>query len=87
LIDEIEALVAAGILNEGQANALIVKLENVIENLDKDKPKVALNNLNAFINQVQDFINEGVLTLEEGQPFIEATEAIIYQIRIRYQVD
>ncbi|MCK5316178.1 MAG: DUF3372 domain-containing protein, partial [Anaerolineales bacterium] len=87
LITEVEVLVEAGSLNEGQGNALIAKLETAIKNLDKGKAKTALNNLNAFINQVQDFIEEGVLTQEEGQSLIEAAEAISYQIRIRYQVD
>jgi hypothetical protein len=87
LIEEVEALRDAGILNGGQANALTVKLENAIKNLDKDKANTALNNLNAFINQVQSFIDEGVLTLEEGQSLIEAADAIIYQIQVRYGLE
>ena len=86
LIDEVEALVDAGSLNEGQGNALIVKLENAIKNLDKNKVNTSLNNLNAFMNQVQAFINGGVLTLAEGQSLIAAAEAIIYQIQERYLV-
>jgi hypothetical protein len=87
LIEEVEALRHAGILNGGQANALTVKLENAIKNLDKDKANTALNNLNAFINQVQSFIDEGVLTPEEGQSLIEAADAIIYQIQVRYGLE
>jgi hypothetical protein len=58
----------------------------VIENLNKDKPNVALNNLNAFVNQVYSFIDEGVLTSEEGQSLIDAAEAIRYQIQVRYNL-
>jgi hypothetical protein len=83
LIDEVEALVDGGSLNGGQANALIVKMENAIKNLDKDKANTALNNLNAFMNQVQAYINGGVLTPEEGQSLIDAAEAIIHQIQER----
>jgi hypothetical protein len=87
LIEEIKYLNEAGILNDGQANALIVKLENAINNLDKDKANTALNNLNAFVNQVYSFIDEGVLTAQEGQSLIEAAEAIIYQVQVRYNLE
>ena len=86
LIDEVAALRDAGILNNGQANSLIVKLENAIKNLDKGKAKTTLNNLNAFMNEVQSLIDEGVLTPEEGQSLIAAAEAISYQIQLRYQL-
>jgi len=84
LIEEIEALVAAGSLNAGQGNGLIVKLETAIKNLDKGKADTALNTLNAFVNQVLDFIAEGVLSPEEGQALIDAANAISRQIHVRY---
>jgi pullulanase-type alpha-1,6-glucosidase len=84
LIDEIEALVAGGNLNSGQGNSLIVKVENSIKNLDKDKPETALYNLNALSNEIQDFIDEGVLSIEDGQALLEAIEVIRFQIMIRY---
>jgi len=86
LIAEVEALRDAGILNAGQANGLIVKLENAITRLDQGKAKTALNSLNAFINQVYAFIAGGVLSPDEGQALVEAADAISHQIRVRYQV-
>jgi hypothetical protein len=86
LIDEVESLRAAGILNGGQANSLIAKLENAIINLDKGKAKTALNNLKAFMNEVESLIDERVLTQEEGQSLIAAAEAISYQIQVRYHL-
>jgi ABC-type transporter Mla subunit MlaD len=86
LIEDIEALRDAGILNKGQANALIVKLETAIKNLDKGKANTALNELNAFINQVYAFVSAGTLTPEEAQHLIDAANAISDQIRVRYQV-
>ncbi|MEJ2266905.1 MAG: DUF3372 domain-containing protein, partial [Anaerolineales bacterium] len=86
LIAEVSALVDSGSLNKGQGNALTVKLDNAITNLDRDKAKTALNNLNAFTNQVEDLVADGVLTPEQGQSLIAAAEAIATQIQIRYQV-
>jgi len=83
LIKEIEALVAAGSLNQGQGNALIVKLEQAIDRLDKGKPDTALNVLNAFANEVDAFVSSGVLTPEEGQGLLDAVNAIVYQIQVR----
>ena len=71
---------------DGQANSLIVKLENAIKNLDKGKAKTALNNLNAFMNEVQSLVDEGVLTPEEGQSLIDAAVAISHQIQVQYQL-
>jgi len=86
LIEDVEALVAAGSLNAGQGNALIVKLETAIKNLDKGKADTALNNLNAFVNQVMAFVKGGVLSPEEGQALIDVANAISLQIRVRYDV-
>jgi len=87
LIDEVEALVSSGGLNGGQGNSLIVKLENAIDNLDKDKPKTALNNLNALSNEIQDLIDDGVLSPEEGGALLDAIDAIRHQIMTRYNVN
>jgi hypothetical protein len=87
LIEEVEVLIAGGSLNGGQGNSLIVKLENAIKNMDEDKPKTALNNLNALSNQIQDFIADGILTSEEGQSLLNAVDAIRYQITVRYAVN
>jgi pullulanase-type alpha-1,6-glucosidase len=84
LIDHIEDLVDAGSLNGGQGNALTVKLEHAIDKLDGAQPHVALNMLNAFINQVNAFVASGVLTPEEGQSLLDAVDDIIDQIMLRY---
>jgi pullulanase/glycogen debranching enzyme len=86
LIAEIEALVGAGRLNKGQGNALITKLEQAIKHLDREDPETALDVLNAFQNQVLAYVNGGVLTLEEGQGLLDAANAIIGQIQLRYGI-
>ena len=74
LIGEVEA---AESLNNGQANALTSKLEAAKQNLDQGNTTAAINQLQAFINQVNDFINSGVLTAAEGQPLIDSANDII----------
>jgi len=76
VIDAVADL-AAGVLNAGQGNALASKLDGVIKQLNKGKTKTALNQLGAFINHVNSLIDEGVLSLEEGQPLLSAANAII----------
>ena len=77
LIDEVENLITEEKLNQGQGNALISKLENIIAKIDKGNIKPAINQLGAFINQVNAFIRGGVLSSEEGQPLIDAANEII----------
>jgi len=75
--DSVGDLVISGILNNGNGNALQSKLDNIIDKIDDGKTKPAKNQLNAFINQVQDFVDSGKLTSEEGQPLIDAAQTII----------
>jgi hypothetical protein len=77
IVSEIEDLTADGDLNQGQGNALLVKLNQATQQLDQGKTNVAINLLRAFISQVNDFIGEGILTAEEGQALIDAANEII----------
>jgi len=82
LIDEVGDLVTAGVLNQGQGNALITKLNGAINKLNQGNTNAAINILQAFINQVSAFINTGILSSAEGQPLIDAAQAIIDDIQI-----
>jgi len=77
LIDQVEALVVAGKLNQGQGNALKAKLNAAIQQLNKGKTHTAINQLQAFINQVNAFINAGILSPADGQALIDAANNII----------
>jgi hypothetical protein len=74
---QIDDLVDSGILTGGQGNALNAKLYAALKKLDQGKPDVAVNLLNAFINQVLSFIDDGVLTFDEGEALINAANSII----------
>ena len=81
LIMDVKALVSSGVLNSGQGNSLIVKLQNAIDQLNAGKPLSVVKMLSAFINEVTALINTGRLSLEEGQPLIDTVRDIIWQIR------
>jgi hypothetical protein len=74
---QIEQLIDDGTLNRGQGNALLNKLSVAIKKLDQEKDKVAINLLHALINQVSEFVADGILTPAEGQPLIDAANQII----------
>jgi len=72
------ALAAAGILNQGQANALSAKVVQAQEKLTDGKAKTAANVIGAFINQVEAFMNAGILTEAEGYYLIDLAEASLF---------
>jgi hypothetical protein len=78
--DEIDRLEDEGILNAGQANSLRVKLAAADKSLEKGKNGTAINQLNAFINEVWSLVAEGVLPPEEGELLIGLAEDIILAI-------
>jgi len=77
LIDDVQMLMDNGVLNDGQGNALISKLENVLEKLEKGHTSAAANQLGAFINQVEDFVYEGILTTNQGDMLIKAATLLV----------
>lgn len=77
LIAKIEGLNEDGVLNNGQANAFIVKLEAAKNSIANENYNAAIGQLNAFINQVMDFMDEGILTEEQGNELIADAQAII----------
>lgn len=78
---QIDALVADGELNRGQGNALTTKLGHALAKMAAGQDRVAINLLNAFVNQVEDYVVEGVLGQEQGESLIEQAEIVIQQLR------
>ena len=76
LIDQVEALIAAGALTQDQGAGLIDKIEGAGAKLDAGQTGAACNQLSGFINQVNAFISNGIVTPAEGQPLIDAANAI-----------
>ncbi len=77
LITAVDSLAADDVLNKGQANSLITKLNGARRKLDLGQIDVACNLLSSFIAQVTDLVHEdGVLTEEQGQPLIESAARV-----------
>jgi hypothetical protein len=71
VIASINALQAAGVLNKGQANSLIVKLEHAITSLNlKAGQPTACNQLQAFVNEVNAYVKAGILTPAEANQLL-----------------
>lgn len=64
----------------GLLNSLILKLEKAQEALDDGKVNVAINKLNAFINQVTALMNAGLIPQALGQLLIDVAQGIIDQL-------
>jgi predicted extracellular nuclease len=77
LIDDVQALVDDGSLNGGQGNALTSKLENVLAKLAKGNTNAAANQLGAFINQIEAYVNGGILTSEQVEPLITSASLLV----------
>ena len=88
VMEDVEKLVDAGTINDGQANALLAKLENAIQKIESDKINAAIGSLNAFIKQIKAFMNSGVIPPEDpeayevGKQLIRDVESIIEKLKM-----
>ena len=77
VVKEIEELAKAGTITSGQADSLLSKLQNAVNKIEVEKINVAINILTAMINQINAYINSGVLSPEAGKNLIDGVNAII----------
>jgi hypothetical protein len=80
IADDVAGLIETAGVGEGEANALVSKLDAAAARLEKGKPAEAVNVLNAFISQVKAMVRSGRLSEAEGQALIDAARAIIAQL-------
>jgi hypothetical protein len=77
-LDEvIEDLETAGTLGQGPAHSLSNHLENALRALEAGHDNAARAQLEAFIGQVLDWVDDGTLTAEEAEPLIGAAERLL----------
>jgi uncharacterized protein YjiK len=75
------ALSGQGIIGQGQANALLKKLENAQAAVAQGKTKLAYTNVQAFGNQVQSWVATGVLTPAQAGPLLTAADLLLQGLR------
>lgn len=80
LIADVQGLVGSGALTQQQGNGLIAKLEEATKVLEKQNVNPAIRKLGDFIDQVESYVMNGKLTLAEGQPLIDAANAIMQSL-------
>lgn len=77
---DIRALSAESILNKGQANSLLSKLERAEVQLSRASDGSAVNMLHAFNNEVSDLEAEGVLMSEDANALRSSADAIMQSL-------
>ncbi len=80
LITTIENLYNDGLLNKGNANALISKIKNAIKSIEKGNTNAATGQIGAFTNEVEDFVENGVIPEDIGESLISEAEIVINQV-------
>ena len=76
LSNDINGLVSQGVLNQGNGNALSSKLRAAIGSMNAGNATAACNQLQAFINQAQAFMNDGKLTPTQAGALIDSAAAL-----------
>ena len=71
VITTIQGLQTAGVLNGGQANSLVVKLNHAIDSLNSKPGKpTGCNQLQAFVNEVNAYVSAGTLTQAQADTLL-----------------
>jgi len=76
-IVSLEVLADEGEITYQHSKALISKLTSATASLDKDKIKTAINQLQAFINQINGLINGGNIDPAIAQQLIDGVQGVI----------
>jgi hypothetical protein len=79
LKDKVLQLTAEGVLNLGNSNALLVKLDGAYKKLEGRRPKTAANKMQAFANQVKAFVRTGKLSAEQAELLLVGAFGIVDQ--------
>ena len=79
-VSDINSLINENVLNQGQGNGLITKLNAAAVKIEQVHYNAAIGLLNSFIIQVNGFINAEILTPEQGQPLINIAYDIINRL-------
>jgi Ca2+-binding RTX toxin-like protein len=77
LVDDVQDYVNSGVLNSGEGNSLIRKLEGAQAKLDQGDTNAGVNQLRAFINEIKALMNARRLTPGQGGALVASAEQVI----------
>jgi hypothetical protein len=80
LINQVHDLVTSRVLNKGNGDSLIDKLNAANRNLNTGHKKPAVEELKAFINEVNAFKKARKLTSAQAQPLLDEASIIIASV-------
>jgi len=81
LIQKTRTVAAANGLNGGQINSLTVKLDNAIKSLERGDATPAINQIGAYINQVEAFARSGRLANTDAADLVADADDVIRLIQ------
>ena len=81
LKEDVQALVEAGGLNQGQGRALTNRLDQALRFLEQGREDQAAKHLEDFVRQIETYVRTGRLTQEAGQPLIDQAEKVVEALR------
>jgi len=65
------------VAESGQSNTFINKLDSAMKTLIAGNTETVANELNAFINQIETYINTRKLSATEGQVLIDGANSVV----------
>ncbi len=77
LQNHVARLVTNGVLNNGQGRALAVNLQGALDKLAVGETEAAMNEVGAFINQVDAFRNAGILSDVQSASLLEIARDVV----------
>jgi len=80
IISDVNALYSQGVLNGGQDNSLVRQLQEAINLMNAGKNAAAVDNLNLFVNEVNDFARSGVWSSQQAVLLISAAQSVIARL-------
>src|SRR5262249_27220443 len=81
IIGDVQGRIAAGSRPNGRATGRISHVQAGIQQTDGGHTTPAINQLEAFITQVNDFVGQGILSPTQAQPLIDKANAVIALLR------
>lgn len=75
--NEIEVLLANGVLKKAQAKSLVAKLDNASKQLDKQKVRPSVNAMKAAKNEIRALVKKGALPKTDAESLIDQLDTAI----------